>query len=519
MNLKRRFGSLIHSKQTMSQAVVLITSITLASKLLGFVRDIIIAYFFGTGSVMDAYLASQSPLGLINGIITGTIISAFIPLFIRVMKGRGGEEAKKYSATIFYSTTSILIGVVVLVAIFASPVASLFFPGFSKSDHDMTVNFIRWMSFATIIGAMLSFVNGLLQSEKKFLAYPLVGLSFDFIVIGTLFVTKHFGPISLALAWTLPPTFIFIVLGFAERKYMNPFNIKKGIPETKDLFKMVWPLFFSSALGMLNTIVDRTFASTLETGAISSLSYANRITSAAGGVLGTPITQVTYPSVAAHAAENDMKGLIITTKRAMKLMAFFLIPVTFALFPLSKQIITLIFQRGDFTIQSTALTYPPLMAFSLSLFTGAFASVLVQVYYSFKNSRTPMFFGIFGLLINISLNFLFISHLKQTGLALSTSISSIYFATAMAISLRIKYKVWFFDLWYFIRVLISSTLMASGIYFTMAVLRGKIRDFVAIAIGFALYLIFSWIFKTLPKRFWKYLKFKKATTGNDDEKL
>ncbi len=516
MRFKNKIGSLIHSRQNMSQAIMLITILTLTSKLMGFVRDIFIAYFFGTGRVMDSYLASQSPLGLVNGIITGTIISAFIPLFIRVMKNKSTQEAKHFSATIFYSTTLMLAVVVVLVAIFAPQVTSLFFPGFGKDDHDMTVNFIRWMSFATIIGAMLSFVNGLLQSEKKFLAYPLVGLSFDFIVIGTLFATKHLGAISLALAWTLPPTFIFIVLGFAERKFLNPFNVKRGITETKDLYKMIWPLFFSSALGMLNTIIDRTFASTLETGAISSLSYANRITSSATSVLGTPVAQVTYPSVASRAAENDMRGLTITTKRAMKLLAFFLIPVTFALLPLSKQIITLIFQRGSFTAESTMLTYPPLIAFSLSLFTGALGSVLVQIYYSFKNTRTPMFLGIIGLLINIGLNFLFISHLKQTGLALSTSISSIYFMVAMLISLRIKFKIWFFDMWYFIKVLISSILMVGSIYIIMAILQGKIRDFLAIFAGIGIYFFFSWIFKTLPKRFWKFLKFKKAS---EEEKL
>lgn len=517
MSLKRKIGSLIHSKQNMSQAIMIITILTLSSKALGFIRDVFIAYFFGTGNIMDSYLASQSPLGLINGIITGTIISAFIPLFIRVMKGKGESEAKRYSATIFYSTTLMLAGAVIMVVIFAPQITSLFFPGFGKADHDMTVNFIRWMSVAAVIGAMLSFVNGLLQSEKKFLAYPLVGLSFDFIVIGTLFLTKHLGPISLALAWTLPPTFIFIILGFAERRYLDPLRIKRGLQETKDLYKMIWPLFFSSALGMLNTIIDRTFASTLEVGAISSLSYANRITNAAGGVLGTPVTQVTYPSVASRAAENDMKGLTLTTKRAMKLLAFFLIPVTFALFPLSKQIITLIFQHGSFTAESTAITYPPLIAFSLSLFTSALGSVLVQIYYSFKNTRTPMIFGMIGLLINIGLNFIFISHLKQTGLALSTSISSIFFVIAMLISLRIKFKVWFFDLRYFMKVLISSTLMVGGIYLVLEILRGKVRDFAAIFVGFSIYFIFSWIFKTLPNRFWRFLKFKRAP--KDEEKL
>lgn len=516
MSLKKRIGSLIHSRQNMSQAIMMITILTLTSKAMGFVRDIIVAYFFGTGRVMDSYLASQSPLGLINGIITGTIVSAFIPLFIRITKNKNTTEAKHFSATIFYSTTLMLAGVVVLVVIFAPQVTSLFFPGFGKDDHDMTVNFIRWMSFATVIGAMLSFVNGLLQSEKKFLAYPLVGLSFDFIVIGTLFVTKHLGAISLALAWTLPPTFIFIVLGFAERKFLNPFKVKRGITETKDLYKMIWPLFFSSALGMLNTIIDRTFASTLEIGAISSLSYANRITSSATGVLGTPVTQVTYPSVASRAAENDMRGLTITTKRAMKLLAFFLIPVTFAILPLSKQIITLLFQRGSFTAESTMLTYPPMIAFSLSLFTGAFGSVLVQIYYSFKNTKTPMIFGMMGLLINIGLNFVFISHLKQTGLALSTSISSIFFAVSMLISLRIKFKIWFFDMWHFVRVLMASALMAGGIYLIMAVLRGKIRDFVAIFVGIGIYFFLSWILKTLPKRFWRFLKFKKTS---EEEKL
>ncbi len=503
----------------MSQAIVIITTLTLLSKGMGFVRDIIIAYFFGTSSTMDSFLASQNPLNLISGIVMGTFAAAFLPLFVRVYKQRGQEEAERYSSTIFYSALLILSGLVLLTAIFAPEVVRVFLPGFTGKEFDLTVKFLRWMSLATVITSIVSFLSALLRGEKKFLAYPLVGLGFDFVIIGVLFLTRHYGDISLALAWTAGPVFMLMILGFAERRFLNPLKVSRKIPETRDLYKMIAPLLFSSALSMLNTIVDRSFASGLETGAISSLTYAGRVNGAASGILGAPIGQVAYPSIASHVAENDMNGLLITVKKSMKLLAFFLIPISFAFFPLAKGIIGILFQRGNFTAESTLLTYPPLMAASVSLFTMSFNTVLTQVYYSFKNSKTPMFYGVFGIGINIGLNFLFIGPLKQTGLALSTSISSFFFTTALLLSLKKKYDLWFFDLWYFTKILISSFIMMGGIYAVMVSVHGRIRYVIGGLVGLGVYYVLSRIFGTLPKHFLRYLKFKKAEPDKKDKVL
>ncbi len=494
----------------MSQAIMLITTLTLLSKGFGFVRDMIVAYFFGTSNTMDAFLASQNPLNLLSGIVMGTVVAAFIPLFIRVRKEKGQDEAEHFSATIFYSSFSLLLILIALSAFFAPDVAKVFVPGFSGEKLALTAKFLRWMSFAALITSSLNFINAILRSEKKFLAYPLTGLGFDVVVIATLFITKNLGDLSLALAWTSGPLFMMLILAFAERHYLNPFKLKKGIPETKILFKMVLPLLFSSAFGMLNTIIDRSFASALTTGAISALGYAARIKGAVSGVLGTPVSQVTYPSIATHVTEKDTNGLSITVIRSMKLLSFFLIPISFALFPLAKGIVGILFQRGNFTYASTLLTYPPLIASSISLFTMAYNGVLVQVYYSFKDSKTPMIYGTIGIGINILLNFLFISPLKQTGLALSTSLASFYFTIIMLHSLKRRFGIRFFNLWYFFRVIISSTIMMVGMYLIMLSMNGRIRYVIAALTGIGVYYIMSRIVKTLPKHFLRYLKFKKV---------
>ena len=509
LKIKKKIGKIIHSKQTMSQAIMLMTIIILLSKAMGFVRDMIVAYFFGTSETMDAFISSQTPLNFINGIVMGAIIAVFIPLFIGVRKSRGQQEAERFSSTIYYFAMLIMIFLVVITVGFAPEVMKLFFPGFSGAKLALSVKFLKWMSLAILLTATMNFINAILRSEKKFLAYPLMGLGFNAVIISALILTRRLGNISLVIAWTSGPLFMTLILGFAERRYLNPLKVRRHIPEALDLLKMISPILFSSAFGMLNTIVDRSFASTLSTGAISALMYARRVSGAVTGILGVPTQQASYPSIAANAADNDMSTLSSTLRRSMKLLAFLLIPISFALFPLSKGIIEIIFQRGNFTYESTLWTYPPLMAAGLSLFTGVYNIILVRVYYSFKDSKTPMIYGIIGIGINIFLNFLFIHPLKQTGLALSTSLSSFYFTIAMLISLRKKFGIWFFSTGHFVRVLIASSVMVAGMYPIMLFVKGRIRYAIATAIGLGIYFLMAKILKILPKHLWRYLKFKK----------
>ena len=516
MKIKRRIGKLIHSKQTLSQAVVLITSLTLLSKGFGFLRDMIVAYYFGTGKIMDAFVSSQTPLNFTASVIMGAVATVFIPLFIRVRKNKGEKESEHFSATVFYLSILAISSLVAVMFVFPRDAVKLFFPGFSSERLILTAKFVRWMSFATLLTATTSFLNSLLRSERKFLAYPMVGIGFDFVVIGLLFVAHKLGAVSLAIAWTGGPLFMVAVLGFAERKYLNPFKVKRHMPEMKELLKMVAPMFFSSAFGMLNTIIDRTFASTLNIGAISALMFARRISGATTGVLGTPVMQASYPSISSYAANENMEALNLTVKKTMKLLSFFLIPVSFALFPLAKGIIGIVFQRGNFTYQSTLLTYPPLIAAGISLFTASYNGVLVRIYYAFKDTKTPMYYGIVGIGFNILLNFLFIHPLKQTGLALSTSLVSFYFTIAILISLRRKLKIWFFDTWYFLRVVSASALMTALMYPFMIYIHKRERYILATLVGLGAYFLFSRLFRTLPKNFMSYLKFKKVDSDNKE---
>jgi putative peptidoglycan lipid II flippase len=518
MKIRKTLAKLIHSKQSLSQAVIMITALTLLSKGFGFVRDMIVAYYFGTGKVMDAFVSSQTPLNFTVSVIMGAVATVFIPLFIRVRQNKGEEESKHFSATVFYLSIFVISALVAVIFAFPKEAVKLFFPGFSPDRLYLTAKFVRWMSFATLLTATTTFLNALLRSEKKFLAYPMVGIGFDFVVIGLLFAAHKLGAVSLAIAWTGGPLFMVLILGFAERRYLNPFKIRKHMPETKELLKMVAPMFFSSAFGMLNTIIDRTFASMLNIGAISALMFARRISGAATGILGTPVMQASYPSISSYAASENMNALVSTVKKTMKLLSFLLIPTSFALFPLAKGVIGVIFQRGSFTYQSTLLTYPPLIAAGISLFTASYNGVLVRIYYAYKDTKTPMYYGIVGIGLNILLNFLFIHPLKQTGLALSTSLVSFYFTVTILISLRRKLKVWFFDTWYFIRVVAASGIMIASMYPCMIYIHGKIRYVIATLTGFGVYYLFSKLFKTLPKHVMSYLKFKKVEV-DEKEKL
>ena len=498
MGLKAKIYRLLRSTQTVSQAVAVLTIFTFLSKILGFVRDIFVAMFYGTSANLDAFIASRTPPGLISGIFAGALATIFIPLFIRYRE-EDEEYARKYATTMIYSIAIILLIFSTIAAIFAPQVMKVFVPGFSKGKLAKAAFFLRMISITAVFNGMITLLNGLLQARKRFFSYSVMSLSSNIIVI-TFLVTLNgsLGIMAYVLGYIFGLGSIMTGLLLMSKNFVKPRNVDWHHPGVRESIMLILPLMISSTVAMINIAIDRIFASGLPTGSISALNYAVRIRGIPISLFGASVYSAVYPSIATAIAKGDHDSLSNTVRRATSLLAFVMIPVTLSLIPFSSWVVRVLFQRGAFTAHSTAMTSSAVIFYSIGIFFVSVNVILVRIYYSMKDTKHPVIYAVFAIGGNILFNFLLIGPMKQNGLALSTSINAMIFFTLAYFGLRKKgVKLNLIDVKYITLTLLASSITLVSIYIMRYYLGTRLLiTTVQVLCAVGIYLLISSVFKT-----------------------
>ncbi len=466
MSLKTRIYRLLRSTQSVSQAVVVLTAFTFLSKVLGFVRDVFVAMFYGTSANLDAFIASQTPPGLISGIFAGSLATIFIPLFIRYREEKDEEYARKYATTMVYAIAIILSIFSILVAIFAHQVMRIFVPGFSEKELAKAAFFLRIISVTAVFNGMITLFNGILQAKKRFLAYSAMSLSSNIIVITALvMLNKSLGIMAYVTGYVVGLGSITAGLMLMSRRYVKPKNIDWHHPGVHESLLLILPLMISSTVALINVTIDRIFASGLPTGSISALNYAVRVRSIPISLFGASVYNAVYPAIATAVAKENYNSLSNTVRRAISLLAFVMIPITLSLIPFSSWVVRVLFQRGAFTAHSTAMTSSAVIFYAVGMFFATVNVILVRIYYSMKDTKHPVIYAVIAISGNILFNFLLVKSMKHNGLALSTSINAMIFFTLAYLGLRKKgIKLNLIDVKYVSLTLLASVITLISIY-------------------------------------------------------
>lgn len=527
---------------------------TLASRILGYLRDMLIANFFGAGLVADAFFVAYRIPNLLRRLLgEGALSASFIPVFTEYLTTRPKEEAQKLARTSGLLLLTILSILTVLGIIFSPIIVRLVAPGFVKDPEklSLTITLTRILfPFMLAIG-MAALALGILNSLHRFvipaLAPCLLSISEIFFIL--LICPLMDRPI-VGLAWGV------LAGGFAQLFFQLPAIVKGGFissgeknqnrlyskernrlenlsknyillwkkwasllehPGVKRIGLLMVPATLGLSVSQINTFVDTICASFLREGSVTALYYADRLMQLPLALFGTSIATVALPVMSRSVSANNMGELKDTLSLAFRMILFTIVPASLGLMILGSPIISLLFERGRFTSEATRSTSWALLFYSTGIVAYAGVKVAASAFYSMQDTKTPVRIATVALLVNIVLNIILMQFLDVGGLALATAIASFINLSMLLFYLRkrvgkLKGREVFQSL---IRILLAGLVMGLACIYSSRMLEenGKLVQVTGtILICLAIYILAAYLLRCDEIKYvWRMLTRKEST--------
>ncbi|MBI4433025.1 MAG: murein biosynthesis integral membrane protein MurJ [Candidatus Omnitrophica bacterium] len=417
------------------------------SRVLGFIRDLVIAAAFGTGVGAEAFVVSFKIPNLLRDLVgEGAANSALVPVLTETREKKSGEFWTLVS-TLFYLLSAILLALCVLGILFAPAVVKLIAPGFvSSADPDkypLTVSLTRLLFPYIFLISLSALAMGVLNSLKEFTASALgpALLNLSMITAGVFF-EKTYGPYALAGG--------ALVGGALQVLFQGPALIAKGFKLTRPSFrhpaisrvgKLLLPRAFGSAIYQINVFVDSILAS-FETivgpGGQSALYYSNRLFQLPLAIFGLSLAQALLPAFSSQVVNGQTREMKETLSVALTSLGAVIIPASVGLIVWTEPIVRIIFEHGRFDAHSTSITSSALFFYAFGLLSCCFVKIFANAFYAMQDTRTPVKIMAVAVLMNVVLSLLFMRSLGIGGLTLASTLSATANAVLLYHALRKK---------------------------------------------------------------------------------
>jgi putative peptidoglycan lipid II flippase len=457
---------------------------TITSRILGLVRDQVLAYYFGAGDVNDAFrIASRIPNLVRDLFAEGAMSAAFVPTFTRELTLHGRERAWRLASSVINALLIVTGVIVVLGIIFAGPLATLFASNFSEvpGKLELTIYLTRIVfPFLTLV-AVAAVLMGMLNSLGHFFVPALSPAMFNVAVIAMALTLIPFEE-SLGVQRITIVAFATLVGGLGQLVIQWPPLRREGfryqpVLDLRDeglhrVLLLMGPGTIGMAATQINVLVSTMLATREGTGAVSWLEFAFRIMYLPIGLFGVSIAAAATPAISRLIAQQDYPRIRSTLAGALGLMWFMNLPATVGLIVLAQPIIRLIFERGLFTPADTANTAAALQYYAIGLIGYSVVRIVSPTFYALGRSRVPVMVSAGSVVVNIALNVTLVRVLGYRGLALGTSLTAI--VNAMVQLLLLRREIHGMEgrrmLASFARVLVASLIMGAVTWLTHAML-------------------------------------------------
>jgi putative peptidoglycan lipid II flippase len=434
----------------LARSAGLISVATMASRVLGVAREMVLSAFFGAsgGVEMDAFNVAFRVPNLVRDLFAeGAMTAAFVPTFTRTLTTRGPEAAWRLGNLVI-NALCLVTGVLVLLGmIFAYPITHAIAPGFAAipGKLELTTRLTRIMlPFLTTVAAAVAMM-GMLNSLRRFFIPALAPAMFNVATIACAFALVP------AMPYVGQPAIVAIaigtLLGGAGQIVLQwPSLRREGFrfrpvldfadPDLREVLRLMGPGTLGLAAVQINVFVNTYLATSQEQGAVSWLTYAFRLMYLPIGLFGVAIATAALPDIARRASENDVPGMRQTVATALRMMLMLNVPATVGLIALAHPIVALLLERGRFTPHDTAATASALMFYAPGLLGYSAVKIASPSFYSLRDSRTPATVSVVAVLANLTINLLLVRVMGYRGLALGTALAAMFNAGMLLWLLR-----------------------------------------------------------------------------------
>ena len=509
------------SDTQVTKAAGVVGASTVVTRILGFLRDMVIARAFGAGMAADAYyVAFRIPNTLRRLVGEGALTVAFIPVFVEEHQ-KGEQRAWELAHAVITLLSVLLILITVFGILFTPFLISVIAPGFNQNPDKfaLTIHLTRITFPYIFFISLAALAMGILNSLRHFLSSALAPVMLNIALIGSVFfLCPHFNPPIVGLAIGV------VIGGISQLLFQVPALLKRGFsyrvnfdyhnPAVRRIGILLLPALFGLAVHQVSIFVNTLLASYLAEGSVTYLYYAYRLVEFPLGIFGMAVATAVLPTMSSQSANGEYKQLVKTLSFALRLVLFITIPSMIGLMVLRVPIIALLFQRGEFRADATQATARALFYYTLGLPAIAGVRIIVPVFYSLKDTLTPVKCAATSVALNIVCSLLLMGPLQHAGLALATAISSFFNLLLLVWFLRKRLgRIGWRNIFYSSgKVWIASVIM--GICCAPFVMKSTQYPWVLlmiILIGAAVFLGCSYFLKSEELHFLKGLVLKRKT--------
>ena len=445
MSIICRIGTKL--KTTVMGGAIIIGVSQIISRLIGLLRERMLASTFGAGDVLDVYYAAfKIPDFVFNIIVLGALSSAFIPVFLGIRqkekdKPEKEKECWKITNTLLNTILIILVVAGILVYIFADQLTPLLAYGFPPDKQQQTADLMRIMFLGVIFFGISNIFSGILNSFRRFVAYSVAPILYNVgIITGIIYFVPLLGIKGLAWGVVLGAFLHFLVqlpavlrVGFNYRSILD----LKSYP-FKKIITLMLPRSFGLGISQINMLIMTALASTLAMGSVAVYNLANNLQHFAISVIGVSLSIAVFPVFSQAFAENKQELFKIHFSKTFRRVLFFIVPVSIAILLLRAQIVRLVLGTGAFDWEDTYLTAQALGYFSISLFAQSLIPLLARSFYANQDTKTPVIISTISVIINVVLALVLVDYYGVTGLVLAFSIASIINMLLLFLTLRLR---------------------------------------------------------------------------------
>ena len=416
------------------KALAATSSMTLLSRIMGFLREMIIAGIFGAGLATDAFFVAFKIPNLLRRLFAeGAFSQGFVPVLAEYKSSRGEEETRLLVDHVS-ALLALTLFVVTLIGIVAAPlVIYASAPGFSENPgkFHLTVSLLRITFPYIFFISLVSLAGGILNTYSKFSvpAFTPVLLNASFIGCA-LFLSPYVHPPVLALAWAVflggILQLLFQVPFLLKIRMLPRFRLNMKDPGVWRILKLMGSAVFGVSISQVSLLINTIFASLLVTGSVSWLYYADRLMEFPAGMLGVALGTILLPSLAKHHADKSHDEYVKLLDWGLRLTFLLTLPAALALALLSIPLVSTLFMHGAFNVHDLFMTRSAVLAYSVGLLGLILVKVLAPGFYARQDIKTPVRIAIMTLILTQCMNLAFIGWLKHAGLALAIGLGSCF---------------------------------------------------------------------------------------------
>lgn len=462
------------------KAAWLIAVVTIVSKLIGFVRDIIIANYYGAAMVSDAYYyAYQIPslsLILLGG-VGGPFHSATVAIFSKLipnLQEKPSEHVNKLYSTFMTATIIFFLALSAIMFIFPRQIMGLIISGGSPDMINLAATHLKIMTPLLVIGGIVGIYYGILIIYRQFMLPNLSPIIMSLAIIGVVIAAPS-DQKGYALAWaTTIGAILQLIIQYPNIRKLG-YKLKPNFaftnnPEFKEICELLFPAVLSSTVGQIHIYVDMFFTSSISEGAWTAIGYANRVFQFPVGILVTAFLVPLFPIFAKLVADKDYNGIKNYFNKGVGVLFFGAIPIIIGILVVGMDAVRLVFERGLFDEKATFMVTEALWFLSVSIIPYVFRDSITRVYYSFNDSKTPFVVAFSSIVLKLVLNYVLISkmHFGIGGITLSTSLVTLFNACVLGMFITKKMDMDYKSLFINLLKMVVAGVITGGICYLCA---------------------------------------------------